>query len=132
MIGITFSGLNDVMRMFEELGKDELYESTMDEVADRAKDYAEQLSPVDTGTLRESINVIKRGTEFELYADAPYAVFNEYGSIFTPIGSVDSPKPAKYAGFRPFLRPAAYKAMREVDYIFGKKVGQITSHGGRA
>ena len=66
---------------------------------------------------------------FQLFATAKHAVFNEYGSVRTPIGNVGSPISAKKKGFRPFLRPAIYKATAEADYIFRKKLIRIMSHG---
>ena len=133
MIGIEISGLVDVQRFFNELGKHEFYESIIHEVGEKAKEYAEKLCPVgDTGDMKDSIDVTFYRDGFVLEAGTEYAVFNEYGSIFTPIGSVSSPKPAKKVGFRPFLRPALYKATGEVDYIFGQKMARISMHGGRA
>lgn len=131
MISLSITGLNDVQKMFNKLGKKELYVSTIHEVGRHAKKYARDMCPVDTGELKRSIFLESNSDGFQLGAWAGHAVFNEYGSITTPIGSVGSPIPAKKKGFRPFLRPAAYKAMREVNYIFGKKLANITSHGGK-
>jgi len=131
MIGLTITGLVDVQKMFSKLGEEKLYVSTVQDVGKNAKEYAHQMCPVDTGTLRDSIFLNSNKDGFELGANAPYAVFNEYGSIYTPIGSVKSPKAAKKTGFRPFIRPSIYRATREVDSIFGQKLAEITSHGGR-
>lgn len=125
MIGITITGLNDVTKAFKEMEKDELYQSTMNEVADVAYNWLQTLCPVDTGFLLSTTFVTKQKNGFELGATAPYAVYNEFGSIYTPIGGVHSPIPAKYAGFRPFVRPAAYRAMEQLPYIFGQKVVSI-------
>ena len=129
MIGLEMTGLVDVINSFKKLKDEEIIKSTMEETGKNAKKYAKEYSPVDTDELRKSIDVDFDSNGFYLYADIFYAVFNEYGSIRTPIGSVGSPKSAKYQGFRPFLRPAIYKARDEVEDIFGKKLVRTFLHG---
>ena len=130
MIGLEMIGLVDVTRAFKKMGKRDIIEETMKETGERAKYYAENIYvPVDTGELKESIDVDYDENGFYLYADAKHAVFNEYGSIYTPVGTVAAPKPAKYQGFRPFLRPSIYRATAEVEDIFGKKLIRTFLHG---
>lgn len=63
---------------------------TANEIANRARD----LAPVETGTLRDSIEVAQIGPlEWEVQVTAPYATFVEYGSTHQPA--------------HPFLTPAA-------------------------
>jgi len=121
MLGIEINGLVDVTSAFEDMSKSDVLEQIMEETANNAKKYAMEYSPVDTGELKSSIDTITYQDGFYLYADTDYAIFNEYGSIYTPIGKVFAPIPAKYQGFRPFLRPAVYKATGEVEYLFGEK-----------
>ena len=83
-----------------------------------------QMCPVDTGALRSSIFLERERKGFVLGASASYAVFNEYGSISTPLGK------AKYHGQRPFLRPSAYKAMRIAPDVFNDYFEKIVGHGG--
>ena len=129
MIGLTISGLVGVQKMFEQLGKPDMYEDTVRQTGQLAGKYARQMCPVDTGAMRDSIYINYSKSGFELGASTPYAVFNEYGSIHTPIGSVQSPRAAKMTGYRPFLRPAMYRATGEMPEIFNKKLAQITTHG---
>jgi len=124
MIGIQITGLNDVQALFKKLGEQELYNSTVESVAEEAHKIALQICPVDTGELRKSIFLSKSRDSFILGATAGHAIINEYGSLTTPIGSVQSPISAKKYGYRPFLRPAAYRAMQKVDYIFGQKFAE--------
>jgi len=123
VVSIEFrvSGLNDVIKTLEKLEQKDLIESVMEDTGNYAYKEARKLSPVDTGRLRAGIYMYPSGNKFSLGAYAPYASYNEYGSITTPAGSVADPMSAKKRGFRPFLRPAMYKAMNKVDYIFGKK-----------
>jgi len=129
MIGLNITGLVGVQNLFKKLGEEKLYVSTVQDVGKQAKKYALQMVPVDTGMLKKSIYLKSSKMGFELGATAKHAVFNEYGSLTTPIGSVESPMSAVKTGFRPFLRPSIYKASREVDQIFGKKLASITVHG---
>lgn len=126
MVGVEFrvTGLNDVIKTLEKLDQKDLIESVIEDTGNYAYKEARKLSPVDTGRLKDSIYMYPYGNKFSLGASAPYASYNEYGSITTPAGSVSEPVPAKKQGFRPFLRPAMYKAMRQFDYIFGKKFSE--------
>ena len=129
-VQIRIEGLNDIIDMLDEIEKGDWARSTMHEIGANAKRYAkDEYCPVDTGELRSSIYLRSDKNGFQLFATAPHAIFNEYGSIFTPIGSVENPKKAKKKGFRPFLRPAIYKATGEAEYLFRKKLAKIISHG---
>lgn len=60
-------------------------------------DLAEQLAPVDTGALRESIRVEEgsRPASYEIVAGMPYAIFVELGTQKAPA--------------QPFLTPALHR-----------------------
>lgn len=66
------------------------------------REIARRLAPVDTGTLRDSINYAVRetdtGWEVLIYATASYAAFVEFGTSRNPK--------------QPFLRPALYSKLR--------------------
>ena len=131
MIEIEMKGLNSVVKNLgkvESLIKDR---SIFREAALFARNEAKRLSPVDTGILRQSIYFETAKDGFYLGAKAPYAIFNEYGSIKTPAGSIESPLPAKKHGQRPFLRPALYETWKKFPEIFKKKFNSISSQGMR-
>lgn len=69
------------------------------------KASAQRLAPVDTGTLRDSINYAvydaETGWEVVIYATAPYAMFVEFGT--------------RNAERQPFLRPAPIAPAITVD-----------------
>ena len=132
MIGMYISGLVEVQKICKQLGEEKIYNDVVKTVGEKAEKYAIQMCPVDTGELQGSIYLDVDKDGFELGASAGHAVFNEYGSITTPIGSISSPKAAKKTGFRPFLRPSVYKATRQAPEIFGKKLASISAHGGKA
>jgi hypothetical protein len=101
-----------------------------EQLAKEAKDLCiKKFVPVDTGELRDSLytEVTKEG--FVLGANARHAVFNEYGSLYTPIGGINNPAKAKKKGFRPFIRPTLYEMRKKHRKIFHGKWYQIVGHG---
>ena len=81
------------------------------EVLQDAELLAKAMCPVDTGELEESIKADENG----LTADAPWAVFNEYGCYNIEVGGVENPIESTSASgkacYRPFLRPAIWIAI---------------------
>jgi HK97 gp10 family phage protein len=109
-------------------------EETIGECAQIALQEARRNAPVGigfshAGKLRDSINVESDNTGFTLYTDGStlnrseqdYANYNEYGSIYTPAGTIDSPIRTRSGGYRPFMRPAVLKARDSASNVFGKK-----------
>jgi hypothetical protein len=125
LLSIKQTGGTKIVTRLKLLVKGKNLDKMWSEAGDIAENHARDLSPVDTGELHASIHVedIKHG--FILSADAEHAIFNEYGSITTPIGSVNAPKPAKYYGYRPFMRPAILRVMREIPILFNKYTQEI-------
>ena len=106
-------------------------------IAERAVEFAKNDAPVSNdpvtgGSLEASIRVEQNSeTDIDIVADPVdsrgkhYAEANEFGSLTTPAGTVDSPIPGistsgKYC-FRPFIRPAILLAMYEVDDRLSEK-----------
>ena len=134
MIEFRQHGLNNFIKKANGINKgnvDKATMATMEEARQAAYEYARRYAPKDTGELAESIyaNPTDGGKGFSLGADAKHAVFNEYGSITTPIGDVSSPKAAKKTGVRPFMRVALVKVRDEFPEVFGKKFQNIIGHG---
>ena len=121
--------MNEAMRTLKNLTKKELYdlrEELAKEAYDRCKNY---YVPVDTEELRDSIYYEITNDGFYLGANARHSVFNEYGSIRTPIGSIENPRSAVKKGFRPFIRPALYEIRNKHPEMFRKKWSELISHG---
>jgi len=125
MINITITGLNETIAAFKRLGKMDYIKEIMSWAADNAANRARANCPVDTGELLDSIWSNSDDTSCAIGATAPYAVFNEFGSYCTPIGSVESPIPAKYSGYRPFLRPAMIDTTNDLPEKITRKMYQI-------
>jgi HK97 gp10 family phage protein len=71
---------------------------SMDALGSAIVEKARELVPVDTGQLRDSIGYVYRQdtAELQIFADAPWAVFVEYGTSKMPA--------------QPYLRPALMAA----------------------
>lgn len=124
------TGLNEAIANMKKLSNtDKMVKETMEEARGRCEEYAMGYCPKDTGELAESIYSYSIGNGFVIGALAKHAVFNEFGSITTPIGSPQSPIAAKKTGVRPFIRPAIYKVKQEMPEIFGKKLHEVIAHG---
>ena len=112
MISIKVYGLPKVIKGFKNLGQEQIWYNIVQQTAEQAYANAKEMVAVDTGALEKSIYYKEKKKSFEIGATAPHAIYNEYGSYNIPDGPRVS-KSGKLA-HTPFLRPAAYKAMREV------------------
>ena len=129
MITIEMKGMQRLIDRTDPKKLKESIGSTMNEACNLAYDWAVIYCPIDTGELVESMYKNCDETSFEIGANAKHAVFNEFGSIRTPIGSIESPKAAKYKGVRPFIRPAMYKVKNMFPELFWKRYSSIVEHG---
>jgi len=129
MIGLqmTMKGLPELIESLDGKHIINANKETIADVCEYAYELAMGFCPKDTGELAESIYKECRDDSFEIGADAPHAIFNEYGSITTPIGNVNAPKAAKKTGVRPFIRPALYRAVAEYETVFFKKYAEKTN-----
>ncbi len=131
MMSLTAKGIDSAIKKVKNADLSKIVYEMTEEARVKAENYAKELCPVVTGNLRNSIfSYTAPGCwQFILGASAKHAVFNEYGSITTPIGTVQAPLHAKITGFRPFLRPAIYKVKEEMPKIFKKSCEEIIEHG---
>jgi len=94
-------------------------------------------APVDTGTLKESINLLKTKTkgktkQWKIVVDAPYAGYQEHG--FTPhsffagqgFNSAKLAPGKKYfvSKFTPFMQPALDQEIEKLDSILNNAVAK--------
>jgi len=130
MLELRQKGVENLINKAKNMDSDirKIIDGTLDDARSRCNVYAMGYVPKDTGRLAESIYSYRIKNGFVIGADsniAPYAIFNEYGSITTPIGDVSSPMAAKKTGVRPFLRPAIYNTIAEMDEMFGLKLKML-------
>ena len=118
MIGIAITGVPAVIKKLNKINK-EFFESFIKDIADLTVDYAFVYAPEDTGNMENSIRALKTGDfTYDVICDVPYAEYNEYGSIRTPVPFSGSSTSGKSPVFRPFMRPAAIRARDEAGNIF--------------
>ena len=121
MLSFQLIGLEPILAKLKNAQDKRHYSEAMKETLEDAEFWAKTFTPVDTGELEESIRV--EGDT--LIADAPWAIFNEYGCYNIEVGTVQNPKASestsgKFA-YRPFLRPALLLAMQDFpERLFSK------------
>lgn len=135
---ITVTGVQKFVSKLNKFAKKETFDDILYEIANKAEQYAQNIAPYDTGLMANSIRAIKTGDlKYALQCVAEnkngynYAIANEYGAhpwgrldINVPIGTADSPR-FYGTGYRPFLRPALYKALQDAPKGVSKKLREI-------
>lgn len=105
----TFQGFESFMAKMDRLARINVSVATR-EGAEIVKDEAQAIAPVDTGELRDSIHVEEDGDNASVVADAPHAVFVEYGTY--------------KMSAQPFMAPAAHNTKGAVAQAEAEKVRQ--------
>jgi len=121
-VDVRVTGINDLVGNLKKIDK-KLFDSVIQDVAEKTYVYAKQNAAEDTGELEDSINYTQQSNGWVVYATAKHAEFNEYGSWNIKKGGRVS-KSGKVA-YTPFLRPAAHKAIREAPKKFQDKLTAI-------
>ena len=129
MTTIEITGIKEIIGKLDKMGNKKIYNDVLKQTGEKAVAYAKMFAPEMTGAMMRSINGSIHGNTFSLMCTAPYAIFNEFGTIFMSAGTPDSPFPVtstsgKYA-FRPFLRPAMHRAFKEAPEIFSKEFMKV-------
>jgi len=127
MVYVNIQGLNMLDPIFRTLCDKDTYNKIMMELAINTLAKATELAPEDTGLMESSIQIIETNGKWGLVIDGtlvPYAVYNEFGTYKMPVGDEINPLPitstSGKAAYRPFLRPAAYRCLDDLDSIVNK------------
>ena len=117
---LVVTGLNAAMRFTRKVSKDtpllEMHEDIVKDTVSLMRRYA----AVDKGEMMESIRYEKLGGgRFKIIVDVPWAIYQEYGTMYMPAGTVESPKAvvstSGKSAFRPFMRPAIFLIGEEFE-----------------
>lgn len=108
----------DVLRALQQLNEaiqlkvqDELERWAME-----VREYARSLAPVRTGYLRSSIYARVQGWIAEIGAEAPYAIYVEFGT--------------RYMQAQPYLYPALEEFLPRLEEIFLKAIDEAKMEAG--
>lgn len=126
MIKIQMFGLEALIKDVKNLGSLKNQQKLQHDLVLWMKREAKKLCPVDTGHMRDTIYMRRIGTlNYELGVTAHYAVWNEFGPMnrgSVPVGDQESPLFHK-GGYRPFMRPAVWRGMKQLPKLFKKTYG---------
>ena len=128
-ISAKMTGMTEFERMTKNLVKRDTYEKPLEQLVMEVAVLARMYAPRDTGDLEDSITVKKLGFgKFAVISTVPYSEYMEFGTIYFPVGTAESPRArtstSGKACFHPFLRSASYQKINEFpdmikNIIFG-------------
>jgi len=130
MPAIEVVGLENVIRQFAKDERDikEKGGQLLEKVASEHVQYAQEYAAEDTGEMEGSIEMEKRGkNEVHVVSYSQQGWYNEFGTIYMPVGSTEAPLPVQSTSgkhaYRPFFRPAGLRVMinlpQYIEEIFG-------------
>lgn len=135
MVFVTVDGAEELIKFLKEITSEKKVDQVALKMANKTASIAFKLAPEDTGKMEGDIRVVKRENgEYEIVCDIKYAVYNEFGTYFMPVGTEENPLAVRStsgkSAFRPFMRPAAYQVLDELQKIIDQVFfGQIKSQG---
>jgi HK97 gp10 family phage protein len=133
MVVVTIDGVDELIEFLKEITSEKKADQVLKELAHRTATRAFQLAPEDTGAMEEDIRVEKDSEGYVVTCNIPYAYYNEFGTFKMPVGTEVDPKgvisTSGKSAYRPFMRPAAYQTLDEIDEIinsvfFGQVIGK--------
>lgn len=126
---IKMEGLKEMQNDVRNAMDEDYWNEVVEETGKKAFKYAQDMCPVDTGKLRDSLKLEIDETNYIIGTDVRYASYNEFGSVYTPAGGVREPLVTTDTSgstcYRPFVRPAIMKANKDARELFGKKWYEI-------
>ena len=116
---IEIIGMGKVLDLIKRKTDINILDKAMHHVMIQARNISKnQLCPVKTGMLRDSIYVRKIAPAmYQMGATMYYGIWHEYGSYNIKGGTVENPKLVK-SGYSPFIRPALWRMMKKFPNIF--------------
>lgn len=91
---MAVKGMDKLFKKLDRIASQSTYTKALQESGEVVKETAQNLCPVETGNLKDSIEAAVENGKCTVGSKVPYAVFVEYGTI------------RKHA--EPFLGPALY------------------------
>lgn len=112
--GISFSGYDEFILHNEKYGSLKTYDQIQEDILNDTVSLIRRKAPVDTGRLMESIAWFKvNSNKWKIVVNVEYAVYMEYGTVYFPVGTVNSPRMRTSASgkmcYHPFVRPSCWQ-----------------------
>jgi hypothetical protein len=124
---VRIEGLEELHSLIKDLCDEKMYNEILMKLAIDTLSKAMELAPEDTKLMEESIQIRQTGEQWELFIDGrivPYAIYNEFGTYKMPVGDEKNPlavtSTSGKSAYRPFLRPAAYRALDDLEKILNE------------
>jgi HK97 gp10 family phage protein len=139
MVFITVDGADELIEFLKEITSEKKADQVLQKLAEKTATKAFELAPEDTGVMENDIRVEKDSEGYKVVCDPrnssgkDYAIYNEFGTYKMPVGTEENPlaitSTSGKGAYRPFMRPAAYQTLDELDEIinsvfFGKVIGK--------
>jgi len=139
MVFVTIDGADELIEFLKEITSEKKAEQVLQKLAEKTALKAFELAPEDTGVMENDIRVEKDSEGYKVVCDPrnssgkDYAIYNEFGTYKMPVGTEENPlaitSTSGKGAYRPFLRPAAYQTLEELDDIinsvfFGRVIGK--------
>ena len=125
-MSLVVTGLSQAVQFTRKVAHNSEMEKMMEDIVKDTVSLMRRYAAVDTGEMMESIRYEKVAAGgFKIIIDVPWAIYQEYGTMYMAVGTVESPKSVTSTSgkpaFRPFARPAVWLINKEFpEYI--KKV----------
>jgi len=122
-MSLTVTGLNQAVRFNKKIAKGSALEKMHEDIVRDTVSLMRRYAAVDTGEMMESIHYEKLGGgKFKIIIDVPWAIYQEFGTKYMSVGTVESPKSvvstSGKSAYRPFARPAVWMINKEFsEYI---------------
>jgi len=119
-MSLTVTGLSAAIRFNKKVAKGSKLLQMHEQIVKDTVSLMRRYAAVDTSEMVNSIRYEKLGnTGFKIIVDVPWAIYQEYGTKWMPIGTVESPKAVTSSSgkpaFRPLMRPAIYLINKEFE-----------------
>jgi len=117
-INLTLEGAENLQQALQSLDNtlQQSIQQQLERWAMEVLEFARSLAPIRTGRLRDSIYAKTSGWVIQIGAEAPYAIFVEFGT--------------RYMQAQPFLYPAVEEYMPRLEEMLLEALGQAVREAG--
>ena len=112
-MSLKVTGLYGGIRFNKKVAKTSEYVNIHEGIVKDTVSLMRRYAAVDKGEMSNSIKYVKMGVAgFKIIVGVPWAIYQEYGTMYMKVGTPESPKAVTSTSgkpaFRPFMRPALF------------------------